>query len=105
MDEQKRLFTQTIAETMDTLTHTGYSREHEVKADANAMALLARAGYQPSSLIDLLKILTQVQSGHSDGWYATHPTPSERIIEAEKIVRSYRVQDTSAARASRFRTK
>ncbi|GHV69987.1 hypothetical protein AGMMS49928_15450 [Spirochaetia bacterium] len=103
-DDPKILFMQTIAESVDTLTHTGYSREQEFEADAKAADLLVLAGYQPSGLLDLLKILPRSGSG---GWYSTHPAPSARISAVEGIVPAtwVRQNNNAAVRAARFRTK
>ena len=80
----------------------GYSRDQEFEADTKAMELLAKAGYEPSSLIDVLRVLEKTQSAHSGGFNSTHPTPTQRIANAQKTVGNYKVTDTRSYRQARF---
>jgi len=79
----------------------GYSQTQEFNADLEAVVLLAYAGYDPSALIDVLKILQKVQSSQKGGLYTTHPSPRERIASLEKL--RFRAADTKRYRASRFK--
>ncbi|MDR2597779.1 MAG: peptidase M48, partial [Treponema sp.] len=58
--------------------------------------------YSPSGLIDILRELRTVQSGSSGGFNKTHPTPAQRITNAEKSVNKYSVTDTRSYRQVRF---
>jgi len=62
---------------------------------------MASAGYNPSGLIDMLKSLGEVQKAGS-GFGKTHPSPAQRITNAEKSVGKYKVTDTGALRNARF---
>jgi predicted Zn-dependent protease len=66
------------------------------------MGLLKNSGYNPSNLIDVLKTLDKAQREHPGGFNATHPSPAQRISNAERSVRQYRVQDTRSYRQARF---
>ncbi|MDR0555032.1 MAG: M48 family metalloprotease [Treponema sp.] len=85
-----------------TLLLNGYSQAWEFNADALALVLLASAGYEPSSLVDMLKALERVQPGSPGGLNVTHPTPAARISNAESAIGGLRVADTGAFRRSRF---
>jgi len=81
----------------------GYSKEQEFEADALAMSLLALAGYEPSALIDILRVLERNQQGRRGGFNDTHPTPAQRITNAQRTVGNYEVEDTRSHRVARFR--
>ena len=82
----------------------GYSREQEFQADSMAMSLMSMAGYEPSALIDMLRVLESNQSGRRGGFNNTHPTPAQRIANAQTTVGNYSVDDTRSYRAARFRS-
>jgi len=95
-------FSDSINEIITTMVVNGYSQTQEFEADTNAMVLLSLAGYEPSSLIDMLKVLEKNQSSHPGGFNKTHPTPTQRIANAQKTVDSFNVADTSSYREARY---
>ena len=101
VNELTDVFNESVGEIVSTLVNNGYSQNQEYDADNTAMSLLASAGYSPSGLIDMLRELNTVQTG-SSGFGKTHPTPAQRITNAEKTVRNYRVTDTRSYRQARF---
>jgi predicted Zn-dependent protease len=95
---------ESVGEIVSTMIDKGYSREQEFDADTAALALMATAGYEPSSLVSMLHLLEKNQSG--GGFTKTHPTPAQRIASAEKSVGKFKVPDTLAYRKDRYsRTK
>jgi predicted Zn-dependent protease len=94
-------FRESITKTVDTLLKNGYSQYQEFDADKKAMELLASAGYDPSALTEMLRVLQRVQTSQKGGFNTTHPSPGERIANVEKL--GYRVPDTRRYRASRFK--
>jgi predicted Zn-dependent protease len=96
------IFDESVGEIVSTLINNGYSREQEFEADTLALSLMASAGYQPASLIDMLRVLEQNQPRSPGGFNKTHPAPAQRIGNAEKTVQRYPVQDTRAFRRSRY---
>ncbi|MDR1838978.1 MAG: M48 family metalloprotease [Treponema sp.] len=101
VNELTSVFNESVGEILQTLVNSGYSQAQEFSADNTAMSLLASAGYNPSALIDMLKELNNVQTS-SSGFGKTHPTPAQRITNAERSVGRHRVTDTSSYRQSRF---
>jgi len=95
------IFNETINEIVQALVKNGYSQSQEFEADNMAMALMAGAGYNPTGLIELLNELRTAQTANA-GFGITHPTPAQRITNAEKTVRKYRVADQSSSRQARF---
>jgi predicted Zn-dependent protease len=96
------VFGDSINEVVTTMVINGYSRSQEYDADSMAMVLLDLAGYEPSSLLDVLRVLEKTQSSHPGGFNKTHPSPAQRIANAEKTVGNYSVPDTRSFRASRY---
>ena len=96
-------FANGVGEIAITLMEKGYSRDQEFEADSMAMALLEMAGYEPSSLIDMLKVLEKNQGKHPGGFNSTHPSPAQRITNAQKKVGEFNVPDTRSHRAARFK--
>lgn len=92
---------ESVGEIVNTMISSGYSQAQEFEADNNAMVLLASAGYNPESLIEMLKSLSSVQTSGS-GFGKTHPTPAQRIRNAELSVKKYKVADNSDSRQTRF---
>jgi len=101
-NELTDVFNESVTEIFKTVVNSGYSRTQEFEADDTALSLLAKAGYNPSGLIDMLKELNSIQSKTSGGFNNTHPTPEQRITNAKKSVSKYKVPDTSSSRQERF---
>jgi predicted Zn-dependent protease len=92
---------ESVGEIVQTLVNNGYSQAQEFEADNTAMSLMAGAGYNPSGLIEMLRSLSSVQTSGA-GFGKTHPSPAQRITNAEKSVGKYSVANTSASRNARF---
>jgi len=98
-------FRNSVTATIDALLINGFSQDQEFEADAGAVVLMAAAGYNPISLLEMLSILQRIQSSQKGGFNATHPSPAQRTENARKYVTLYTVQDTRARRAARFKNK
>ena len=63
-------------------------REWEYEADRMGVVLAARAGYDPYGLIAALQMLQSMaaEDGGVSLIFATHPSPTDRIAELEKVV-------------------
>jgi len=92
---------ESVGEIVHTLINSGYSKPQEFEADNTALSLMAKAGYNPSGLIEMLKSLSAVQTT-GVGFGKTHPSPARRISNAKRSVKKYKVTDTSASRTTRF---
>jgi len=82
--------TVTVENNTDTLSR-------DFNADAKAMSLMAQAGYEPSSLIDMLKLL---EDGISSGF---NSKALERITKAKTTAGNYHVPDTRSSRLARYK--
>jgi predicted Zn-dependent protease len=94
---------ESVNEVVTTLVVNGFSQDQEFEADATALELLAAAGYEPSALLEMLQALKQKQRGQQ-GFGKTHPTPDARIANVNKNINKYKVPDTKASRAARYKT-
>jgi predicted Zn-dependent protease len=102
LNQRKELFADSVREMVTGMVTDGYSQSQEFDADDYAAALLAKTGYAPSGLIDVLKILESRQPGQAGGFNKTHPSPAQRIANAEGAAKQYPAPDTRSFRASRF---
>jgi predicted Zn-dependent protease len=62
-----------------------YGRDDELEADRLGVRLMADAGYDPRSLIGVMKVLGEAGAGGQPEFMSTHPDPgnrAERIAEA-----------------------
>ena len=66
-----------------------YDRGMESNADAEAVALTTRAGYNPEGLVTFFqKLLAMRRSnpGAISQWFATHPTEEQRIQDTQRMI-------------------
>jgi predicted Zn-dependent protease len=97
------VFGDSVDEIVTAMVTNGYSQIQEFDADSEAMTLLALAGYEPSSLLEALRALEKNQASQPGGFNKTHPSPTQRIANAEKTVDDNQVkEDTRSFRAARY---
>lgn len=104
-DEAKQImsvFGDSVDDVVSSLVLNGFSQEQEFEADAYALELLNNAGYNPHSIVNMLKTLEQNQANHKRGFVKTHPEPKKRIKKIEKELNSYSKSKTQEERISRF---
>ena len=68
-----------IDDITQTLVVNGYSRAAEREADAAAVTILARVGYDPSALVEMLKEMERRLKPGGLDFAKTHPPPNDRI--------------------------
>jgi predicted Zn-dependent protease len=102
LEELTDIFDKSVADALITLIDKGYSRDQEFDADTNALALLAASGYDPASLLDMLRTLDRDQPNHPGGFNATHPVPKDRLNNVNRRLGAYSTPDTRAFRRARF---
>jgi predicted Zn-dependent protease len=78
------IFKDSISDITNTLVNSGYSRELEFQADATALVIMRRAGYDPRAFEDMLKVMeSKLKPGGLD-FSKTHPDPKDRVVAVEK---------------------
>ena len=95
-------FSESVDGVMEKLLTKGFERSQEYRADLYAAKLLQRAGYDPNALIRVLSILKERSSDSSEGWYATHPAPADRIEEVESDFNFPKEVTPAPVRGARF---
>jgi len=94
-------FTDFIDKIADNLLNKGYSQTLEFEADNMAYSLLISTGYNPDSLIDLLRILDGLSINQRVSLNQSHPLPSQRIAVLQRQNVTH-VMDNSSVRQDRF---
>jgi len=106
VNEMTSILNESVGDIVGALVNNGYSQAQEFEADAKALSLLARAGYNPAGLIEMLKELEKTQKDASGGFNKTHPSPEKRRAAAEKVLLlQLKPADTSSYRKARFINK
>lgn len=100
--EATRAFEGSITDITSTLMNSGYSRSLENEADAAAVQILVRAGYDPHALIDMLTVMKTRLAGDSRGFGRTHPSPDDRIQHVSALIGPRSAVPPPPARQQRF---
>ncbi len=96
-------FEGSIGDITDTLFNKGYSRTLEFQADAGAVVILRRVGYNPAALVDMLNLMKKNLKPGGRDFAQTHPAPETRIAELRKALGvSAASVNQPAGRAARF---
>lgn len=102
-ETQQQLFTELVNEIVQSLFVRGYSQLQEFEADSTAFNMLASAGYNPGSLVELLRIFEKLSGNQIGSLNATHPLPAQRIANLERQMNSRRSSpNTESVRKDRF---
>jgi len=99
--ETQRQFTASVNDLARTLLSGGYSQLQEFEADSTALTLLVSAGYNPRSLIELMRVLDSLSGNQLAGLNSTHPLPSQRIANLQRQMPVSRFANNTA-RMERF---
>lgn len=109
MDVKGELF-KNVTNFATDMVFKGLSREDEYEADRFGTEYAYRVGYQPSGLKEFLEHLQSTgaakdRSGASQ-LFATHPKPSDRIKELDKVIREKGLASVNLPRLSdRYRNE
>ncbi len=83
--EVTQAFDESINDITTTLMNSGYSRKLEYEADAAAIAILKKSGYQPGALVAMLENMAKNWDSSRKDFAATHPAPADRIAQLQKL--------------------
>jgi predicted Zn-dependent protease len=98
-----KVFEGSISDVTSTLVNNGYSRSFEREADAAAVTILTRVGYDPNGLVAML---TEMEKNLKPGgldFAKTHPSPRSRIDDIERQHAGGKALAEVPARQARFR--
>lgn len=100
--EVTKAFEGSIGDVVGTLVNSGYSRSQEFEADAAAVRIMQKVGYNPAGLVDMLREMQKRVSPGSHGFGATHPTPKDRLDALRAIIGEPKALDAFPGRQKRF---
>lgn len=65
-----------------------YGRGDENQSDQYGLKIMADAGYDPSAMLDVMKVLKDASSGgRQPEWLSSHPLPENRLEQIQGILR------------------
>ena len=97
-----QIFQESVGDVVNTLVVSGYSRDQERQADADAITILKRVGYNPYAMVDMLTVMKSRTKPGGAGFGKTHPDSQERITAIQALVGSPGKWSPPAARQARF---
>ena len=80
-----------MAQMVGNFIQMSYGREDELECDGYGLELMARAGYDPRSMVGVMKILKAASASRAGGggpreWASTHPDPGRRVEQIEETI-------------------
>lgn len=79
---------QLVAAMVNQMTQLRFSREDESEADMQGLRYMAQSGYDPSAMLDVMRILKEASKGsRQPEFLATHPLPETRLREIESVLK------------------
>jgi predicted Zn-dependent protease len=73
-----------VAAMVNQMTQLKFSRGDESEADQYGLKYMAQAGYDPTAMLDVMKILKEASQGNRQPEFlATHPLPATRLQEIQ----------------------
>jgi predicted Zn-dependent protease len=75
-----------VAMLIGQLVDMKFSRNDEISADTYGVKVMSQSGYDPNSMIGVMKILEQASSGSGVEFFSTHPNPENRIGEIQQAI-------------------
>jgi predicted Zn-dependent protease len=93
-----------IDDITQTLVNTGYARGQENEADATAIQIMQRVGYDSSALVRVLENMKASVPAGSTGFMSTHPAPDDRIADIRPLLTSAISISPNIDRDKRFKT-
>lgn len=98
-----KAFEGSIGDITSTMVNNGYSRGFEREADAAAVTILSRVGYDPNGLVAMLKEMEKNLKPGGLDFAKTHPSPKSRIEDIESRNVGAPASAEGFARQGRFR--
>lgn len=86
-DNPRSQQTAQVAALIGQLVNMRFSRDDELESDRLGVRLMAESGYDPRSLIDVMRVLDEASQGaRPPEFFSTHPNPENRIQEIEQAI-------------------
>ncbi len=79
--------TAAMAQFIGNMINMKYGREDELESDRFGVKYMYQAGYQPESLIDVMRVLEEATGGQRQSEFmSSHPSPANRVAEIQKAI-------------------
>ncbi|MEM7397000.1 MAG: M48 family metallopeptidase [Verrucomicrobiota bacterium] len=91
-----------VNDVFHTIADVGYGPTKELEADATAVTLLQRVGYNPAALSRVLEELEKRYDPAQGGLAKTHPHPRKRIEAVNRIIGDAEAVQPAPERQARF---
>jgi predicted Zn-dependent protease len=77
-----------LAQTVNQMLQLRYSRNDELESDAYGLRYMVQAGYDPSSMLEVMRVLKEAAgaAGRGPNILATHPDPEARIAAIQQFL-------------------
>lgn len=86
-DDPRSQQTAQVALVIGQLVNMKFGRDDELESDRLGVRLMAESGYDPRSLIEVMRILAEASQGaRPPEFFSTHPNPENRIMEIEQAI-------------------
>lgn len=78
-----------VAMAVGSLVNMKYGRDDELESDRLGVRFMAQAGYNPESMIGVMKILAEAGGGgRQPEFFSTHPNPENRIEMIQRAIQA-----------------
>ena len=77
-----------LAQAVGELVNMRYGREDELESDKWGVRLCAMAGYDPTAMYGVMKVLEEASSGGPPEMMSTHPKPANRVKYIEEVIKA-----------------
>lgn len=102
MKKVAQQFSGCIDDVAQTLVVNGYARSQETAADAAAVTILQRVGYDPRALDTMLTEMNKRWKPGGLGFAKTHPSPKDRLADVRPLLTGPAPAAAPAKRLQRF---
>ncbi|MGH9380469.1 MAG: M48 family metalloprotease [Thermoanaerobaculia bacterium] len=76
-----------VAALIGQVVNLKFGREDELESDRLGVHLMAQAGYDPQSMLDVMRILAEAAQGpRPPEFFSTHPNPENRLDYIERAI-------------------
>ncbi len=75
-----------VALALGKLINMKYGREDELEADRDGVYFMAKAGYNPLAMLEVIKVLKSAGQGRTAEFFSTHPDPDRRIQRIQETI-------------------
>lgn len=77
-----------MGQMVSSVLSTSYGRDAELESDKWGVRLMAMAGYDPRSMVDVMKILDEASGGRGGPpeFLSTHPKPANRVEYIQQVI-------------------